>query len=84
MGLPVIINKEDKTMAKKMHPMHKALVAKVRKVNREAANWIRDEAHKIKMFNAHTDDLKESFTWYFSPQGRNYWKDIFEKIGGKW
>ena len=68
-------------MSKKMNPMHKSLVAKVRKVDKEAANWIRDEAPKS---YPSTDKLNHSFIWYFSPQGHKYWKGIFEKIGGIW
>lgn len=68
-------------MAKKMNPMHKALVAKVRKVNREAANWLRDEAPKMKSFTPFTDKLNHAFHWRRSTQGHDYWKDIFEKIG---
>ena len=71
-------------MYKKMNPMHKSLVAKVRKVNREAANWLRDEAPKIKGFDPSTDDLNLSFVWSFSPQGHEYWNGIFQKIGGIW
>ena len=75
---------EDNKMSKKMNPMHKSLVAKVRKVNREAANWIRYEAPKMKSFVPSTDELILSFIWSYSPQGYEYWNGIFKKIGGIW
>lgn len=70
-------------MAKKMNPAHKSLVAKVRKVNREAANWLRDEAPKMKSFSP-TNRLSLAFVWADSPQGHEYWSYIFEKIDGNW
>lgn len=70
-------------MAKKMNPSHKSLVAKVRKVNREAANWLRDEAPKMDSFIP-ASRLSYAFEWDASPQGHEYWSYIFEKIDGNW
>ena len=68
-------------MAKKMNPAHKSLVAKVRKVNREAANWLRDEAPKMDSFYP-SSRLLYAFVWRDSPQGHEYWSDVFEKVYG--
>ena len=64
-----------------MNPAHKSLVAKVRKVNREAANWLRDEAPKMDSFIP-TSSLSYAFEWDASPQGDEYWSNIFKKVYG--
>lgn len=62
----------------------KELIEKVRSIDTDAAAWLENEADKLAGDEFIHGDLNEWFIWMDSPQGYEFWKNIFIKIGGKW
>lgn len=60
--------------------MEKELIDKVEKINPEAAEYLRTEVPKLPSFNAGRKDLITLFLWNDSPQGREYWNNIWKQL----
>jgi hypothetical protein len=59
---------------------YRSLVARVRKIDKEAADYMLYSASALPCF---VDDrsLVNSFAWDDTPQGHSYWSEIFTKLG---
>lgn len=59
------------------------LIHRVRKINPEAANWLRDVAPTMGDSFDPCGDLSDCFWWCMTPQGHMYWKEIDNKLKGR-
>lgn len=59
----------------------KELCNAVEKIDRDAAEWLRNDAKDFSGFREH-DNLIHCFIWADSPQGHDYWENIHIKLGG--
>lgn len=55
------------------------LTAMVSKINKGAARYMRKHAPNLKCFS-YTDELNGCFVWYDTPQGHNFWEEIWWKV----
>ena len=55
------------------------LVNKVKKVDKEAAKYLREEAPKLKDFGL-GKNLSWCFIWEDTPQGHKYWQRVEEAL----
>jgi len=58
---------------------YKTLTAKVAKINEGAARYMRKGAKELKSFS-YDDKLDGCFVWDDTPQGHDFWEDIYDKL----
>jgi len=60
------------------------LLRRLRKIDPEAADWLRDEAPKLGKEINYTDGwrLGMIMIWHSTPQGHDYWAKLARLLGG--
>lgn len=66
-------------MSERWEVAYGCLVDKVEAISPEAAEYLRGEAKNLSCF-CPSGDLAEAFTWQCSPQGPEFWAEIYEKL----
>ena len=62
---------------------YQRLIKQVRQIDREAAEYLENEAPKRADFIRYSYDLSECFSFRNAPQGHPYWWQIFDKLEQK-
>jgi hypothetical protein len=52
------------------------LIEKIEKIDPEAAEYLRGDAHKLESFVSNINYLTGIMSWCETPQGWDYWNDI--------
>lgn len=58
---------------------YKELTDKVAKIDKGAARYMREQAPALKDF-VYDGELINCFTWNYTPQGYDYWGNIYDKL----
>lgn len=62
------------------------LISKVRKIDPEAADYLVEEAPKLKSYSNAPDEnneLNNLFSWKYSKQGHKFWSNIDRQLNAK-
>lgn len=59
---------------------YEALTAKVFKIDKSAARYMREQAPKELRDFVYCGELNSSFIWGDTPQGHNFWENIYDKL----
>jgi hypothetical protein len=66
-----------------MKPKLKKLIRKIKKIDPKASKYIEETVLPRYETNQPPIDLAGLFYWNHSPQGNQYWMDIYLKLEGK-
>ena len=61
---------------------YEALMAKVAKIDKGAARYMRKHAPNLKDF-VYDRELVCCFVWDDTPQGHDFWENIYDKLNGE-
>lgn len=59
---------------------YKELTAKVSKIDKSAAKYMREQAPKELRDFVYCGELNSSFIWGDTPQGHDFWENIYDKL----
>lgn len=58
---------------------YEVLIDKVAKIDKDASDYLRKAPYELKCFRYH-GKLNSCFVWYDTPQGHDYWENIYKKL----